>query len=182
MQARRTALQLCVLACLPMVVIGAAGCASSDSKASLYAGNANYRSAQYGKAVAEYSKAIREAAGRGRFGRDLLVQAYVNRGTAFERMGKLDRAVVDYDKAISVAFSNPAPYNGQSQCSSGTDGLPTEYAPSLGPLAVDAAVMPRPPDSRHRPETGSLPAPQTSSRCACASCSPGCAGPLCRSL
>ena len=110
MQARRTAPLWCVLACLPVILIGASGCASSDSKTSLYAGNAKFRSAQYDKAVVEYSMAIRQAAGRGRFGRDQLVQAYLNRGTAFEQMGRHERAVIDYGEAISIAFSNPVPY------------------------------------------------------------------------
>ena len=111
MLARKTALFLCVLACLPMVFVGASGCAARPSSTtSLYAGNTMYRSAQYDKAVVEYSKAIREAAGRGRFGRDQLAQAYLNRGTAFEQMGMTKRAVADYDKAISLAFWNPAPY------------------------------------------------------------------------
>jgi len=111
MRARKRMLVLWTLACLPVLAVGALGCAAQPTaRAFLYAGNESYRAARYQEAVVQYSKAIREAVGRGRFGRDRLAQAYLNRGSALEQLDRHEQAIADYDRAASLAFWDTTPY------------------------------------------------------------------------
>jgi len=102
---------LLILVCLPVLAVGALGCAARPgARTFLCAGDQMYRTAQYEGAAVEYTRAIREAVGRGRFGRTHLAQAYLGRGSALEQLGKHELAVADYGEAASLAFWDPAPY------------------------------------------------------------------------
>ena len=69
-------------------------------------GNAHKRKGQWGKAIADYSEAIRLKPGDADF--------VVSRGNAYYYFGQFDRAIKDYDEAIGLnpdlaeAFSNRA--------------------------------------------------------------------------
>jgi len=94
-----------------LLTVGALGCTSqTGARTFLCAGDTSFRAGRYDEATAEYSRAIRDAAGRRCFGRENLVRAYLSRGTALERQGKHGRAVADYGEAASLAFWSPAPY------------------------------------------------------------------------
>ena len=111
MRAKKRMMVLWTLACLPVLAVGVLGCAAQPTaRTFLCAGNESYRAARYQEAVVGYSKAIREVVGRGRFGRDHLAQAYLNRGSALEQLGRHEQAIADYDKAASLAFWDTTPY------------------------------------------------------------------------
>jgi len=90
----------CVLAALGWLLVPTVSLAQSDDKAARYAAGAvdAYRHGQFGEAEQYYTAAIKASPSH--------FESYLGRADFYEKTGKKDKALADFNKAVAVSSNN----------------------------------------------------------------------------